>query len=438
MNEVVANLLRSLRLPIAIIGMGKSGQSAQRLLLEIGVPADQILTFDKKSPAQYGNELELMKSGQPKSLCVSPGVALSSPWILAARSEGVSITSELEIAFAFVTDECVIGITGSVGKSTTTALIHTGCQAEDPNAFIGGNFGIPLADYSLNILRDSKLKAKSLVLELSSYQLENFANLKTDISVLTSLNPNHLERYPSLESYYRTKLTLISKTKQLVVVNKNGGDNETWLPEIRNILSPKCALEVTEPGSFGSSLKASKLLGSHNQDNLAMAFAVGKFLNWKPECYTCALEFKGLSHRLENLGTHQGLVFINDSKATAIESVLQAVDSVQDRFGNQVIHLLLGGRDKNLPWEKMKVLGNFSNLKICFFGEVGPKAKAQSQLQGPVYRNLQNCLENLKSSLQKNQVVLLSPGGTSLDEFSGFEERGDFFKRWVLTEFQNG
>jgi UDP-N-acetylmuramoylalanine--D-glutamate ligase len=146
--------------------------------------------------------------------------------------------------------------------------------------------------------------------------------------------------------------------------------------------------------------------------------------------------FSGLAHRLENCGTFDGILFLNDSKATSIDSVLQALNSVISDSPIRPIHLLIGGKDKNLPWENLAVAAKNSHVRFYFFGQVGELARHKSGIQGPIFDKLGEALQSVKTQLKKDDIVLLSPGGTSWDEFKNFEERGRYFKNWILTEFQ--
>jgi len=428
----------NLKLPIAIIGLGLSGDSALRLLLAAGVDRSQILTFDQKSPADFQDAQKLMSLGKPRTLCVSPGVPLALPWIQEALHQGARLTSELEMAFSFLTGEKVVAITGALGKSTTTSILGAGVWGMDPNAFVGGNLGFPLADYAAGLISGNRNKALYILLELSSYQLENFRNLSCEAAVLTHLSPNHLERYRSLSHYFDTKLELFKFAKQVGILNRSGGEIENLSGHIQAINpSLEWILTDRQDAGFKSRLQQKpKLVGSHNLDNLALAFAVAEHFNWPQESFNAMLRFPGLSHRLENCGTVQDILFLNDSKATSINSVLQAVGSVSSENPDRLIHLLIGGRDKNLPWEDLRAANN-SNLRFYFFGEVGEKAKEKSQLDGALYPKLADCLSRLKAKLAPGDIVLLSPGGTSWDEFKNFEERGQFFKNWILSEFQS-
>ncbi len=427
-----------LPLPIAIIGLGLSGEAVLKLLLAAGIERSQILTFDQKSPADFQDTEKLLSIGKPKTLCVSPGVPLAQSWIQECLQQGLRLTSELEIAFAFLTSEKVVAITGALGKSTTTSILGTGVTAIDPNAFVGGNLGFPLAEYATGLISGNRNKALFVLLELSSYQLENFRNLKCEAAVLTHLSPNHLERYQNLQHYYETKMRLFQHATGLGVLNRSGGDIGALREQIQAFNSSiNWVLTDRSDLGFQTRLKQKpNLVGTHNLDNLSLAFAVAEFFRWPQESFNAMIKFPGLAHRLENCGTIQDVLFLNDSKATSISSVLQALNSVTGDHPDRRVHLLVGGKDKNLPWEDLRVAGRNPNVLFYFFGEIGPKAQEKSQLPGPVFSKLGACLSGLKKTLKSGDIVLLSPGGTSWDEFKNFEERGTYFKNWILSEFQ--
>jgi UDP-N-acetylmuramoylalanine--D-glutamate ligase len=366
-------------------------------------------------------------------------VPLQQPWIQQALQSGVRLTSELELAFAFLTNEHVICITGSVGKSTTTSLLGAGALALDPHSFVGGNLGTPLAEYSCGLIDGSQTRATWILLELSSYQLENFRNLRSEISLLTHLSPNHLERYRDLSHYYETKIQLFKNTTGTAILNRSGGQIALLLGQIQKSNSQIRWLwtDRNDPDFKGRIKEKPALVGTHNLDNLALAFAASKTLGWPTQAELAMLRFPGLPHRLENCGEQQGLLFLNDSKATSIDSVLQAVQSVRNEFPARRIVLLLGGRNKNLPWKDLSPLRSDPAMRFCFFGEVANEAQTSSKLPGSSYQKFSDCLRALKAQLKAGDIVLLSPGGTSLDEFKNFEERGLAFKNWMLSEFQN-
>ena len=212
----------ALKTPIAIVGLGLSGESAYKFLLASGYKKSDLILFDEKSPkAEVSDPDILFSKYHPQTLVVSPGVPLSKPWIQAAKSRGVKITSELNLAASIIKDEIIIGITGSVGKSTTTALIGDALSKIDKDTFVGGNLGTAFCDYALGIVEESRARAKWIVLELSSYQLENCEDIFLDFGVITYFTPNHLERYPSLNDYYNTKLKIIDFCKGPCILNQD-------------------------------------------------------------------------------------------------------------------------------------------------------------------------------------------------------------------------
>jgi UDP-N-acetylmuramoylalanine--D-glutamate ligase len=416
--------------PIVVVGLGTSGLAAYRLLLALGYKETQLTTYDDKDSAAVWNDpKKLIENISPKTLVVSPGVPLNKKWIQDFHHTGGFITSELSLAFDQLEGEKCIGITGSFGKSTTVSILGLAAKKQNANNFVGGNLGTPLAEYVL-ALKNGQARGEYLVLELSSYQLENFENLNCLASAITSLSPNHMERYPDLNSYYETKWSLVDKTSGSCVLNRSGHDLENFAKRFSssNIVyhdSFKQKLSNFNTSTF-------KLLGEHNEDNLLVAFALAKSLGWSNSILAEMFNFRGLTHRLEILPSIKNVHFINDSKSTTIESLLSAVAAVQDKYkSSKNIYVLVGGKDKNLLWQDLMRLSAFKELKFVFFGEVGTHAKAQSQLSGPVFPRLGDALLQLKNQTVADDVVLLSPGGTSLDEFKSFEERGEFFRNQI-------
>lgn len=411
-------------LPIAIIGLGLSGQSALDLLLGRGIPRERIITHDQKSPCDARTPEEVI-ARNPATLVVSPGVPLRTPWIQQLLKQGVRLSSELELAAQCLTSEKVVGITGAVGKSTVTSLLGAGLDAAGISNFTGGNLGFPFARYALERVKDQRPPAEYVVLELSSYQLENFASFKPGSTILTSLTPNHLERYDSLEEYYETKLSVAAKTPGPRFFNNSGLD----LTKYRDRFQDARDHWTDRHDLAAENFQKMKMVGLHNRDNLALVWSWGQAHAMPPEFYQGLLNFPGLAHRLENLGERDGILFLNDSKATTMASVLQAADSVAELVAHRKsAHLLLGGRDKNLPWEQLNALKG-RGFQFHFFGECGELARAKSALPGEVSPTLAAALDHILPSLKSGAMLLLSPGGTSLDEFKSFEDRGDFFRK---------
>lgn len=423
--------------PIAIIGMGITGHSVLDLLLALGFSENEIILFDQKTPASTSqnivSDVAQLKQLQPKTLIVSPGVPLSTPWILEFKKTGTKISSELSLAYHLLTSEKVIAVTGSLGKSTTISLLKHALEHSKIPHFVGGNLGQPLANYTLEVISKKRERAEWVCLEISSYQQENFSELQAEYSAITYFAPNHLERYSSLEDYYNTKWTLTQHTRRALVCNKNGGDLEFWVKNHPTSLETKWVdRNSTCIGKYG--LDRPALLGSHNLDNLAVAATLAELAGWPEDCIKSMSTFAGLPHRVENLGVQKGIRYVNDSKATTIESVLTAVySSLESIPSDRNLHLLLGGRDKNLPWEKLTELAQKSQIKFYFFGECRELAKTKSKLSGLSYLKLGEAVDASQKQARDGDAILLSPGGTSLDEFRNFEARGNYFKLKALA-----
>ncbi len=419
----ISTALKNLKTPIVIVGLGKSGFSALNFLIKSGFDKSEVLTFDEKSEADLKSWSDFEKI-QVGTLVVSPGVPLQSVSLQNLLKQGWQLTSEINLATTVLTDEVVIGITGSVGKSTVTSFLGAAAQIEDQNAFVGGNLGTAFCEYAISVL-DRKQKAKIIVLELSSYQLENCKSLKLDYSAITYLSANHLERYSTLDEYYLTKCHIGEMTKKSCVLNSASAD----LMKYRN----KISVHIVETKIAEQQIN---LIGKHNLENYFVAYAIASACGWSEAAIQAMRNFSGLQHRLEKIGVFKGVTYINDSKATAMDSVLVATHAALENLSTEnKLYLFLGGKDKNLPWEQLNILSVQKNIEFIFFGQCASVAKAKSNLSGPVFEKLFNAVDFVNQKVKPNDVVLLSPGGTSLDEFKNFEHRGSEFKNQVVKYY---
>lgn len=431
------NPIDFLKRPIAVVGLGLSGEAALRLLKLNRVKDDEIVTFDEKpaAAADFADPQKLLEQRKPKTLVVSPGVPLSKDWIQDAQDHGALVTSELALGLQFLTTEKILGVTGSVGKSTTVSLLEAGLRAFSPASFVGGNIGRPLADYVCDLLERKRQKAPWIVLELSSYQLENCGSLRCEHSAITYLVANHMDRYESLDAYYGRKWELVGRTEKSVVLNRHGGD----LPKFakgRKSEAEQLWTDQNDEELAQYELQDAKLLGAHNQDNIAVAAKLAREAGWPAEAIQGMKDFSGLPHRMENLGLRQKIRFVNDSKATTIESVKTAAFGLYEQMDRKTqLVLLLGGKDKDLPWGELAELKKIQKLRPVFFGAVGEKAHAMAGLGGEVFPKLKDAIAALHSIARAGDTVLLSPGGTSLDEFKNFEERGKFFAEQIRLAY---
>ncbi|MEO5667405.1 MAG: UDP-N-acetylmuramoyl-L-alanine--D-glutamate ligase [Bdellovibrionota bacterium] len=426
--------------PVALVGLGISNVSVRRLLEFIGTSASEIISFDDKGTDGAVSDPKLLLDRGVRTLVVSPGYPLSKQWIRDFQARGIAVTSEINFAARFLQDERVVAISGSLGKSTTTSLIGEGLRASGHPYFFGGNLGFPLADYVLACLKGERPRAETLALELSSFQLECCENLPMHVGVLTFFCSNHLERYDSLEQYYDTKRVVFDRAQVKVFTNAASPELHDYFARHALLGSPKLKeVKFTDALVTRAELDRKALVGEHNSENIAVAAAVMKELGlWNDAVKEALLNFGGLSHRMERIDIGTGKpIFINDSKATALESVLTAVHSVLSdanfkQDASRKLVCLFGGRDKKHPWEKFKELGaDALKLDVVFFGECGEEARSRSGLEGKSYKTLRLAMESLRSRIPANAWVLLSPGGTSLDEFKNFEDRGRSFAAWA-------
>jgi UDP-N-acetylmuramoylalanine--D-glutamate ligase len=419
----ILNLKQKIKVPVVVVGLGKSGLAAERFLITSGFLKTDVYTFDEKADSQL-KSWEQIQNLTPGTLVVSPGVPLQSANVQNLKKLGWEITSEINLACTVLTDEIVIGITGSVGKSTVTSILGAGAITEDQNAFIGGNLGTPFCEYAISLL-EKRPKARYVILELSSYQLENCSDLKLKFSAITYLSANHLERYVSLDQYYLTKCQIGQVTTGLCVLNSASAD----LMKYKNQIPGQSEVTTIQNQKIN-------LIGKHNLENYFVAATLAEKCGWNLKSFQAMQEFPGLAHRLETVGLFKGILFINDSKATAMDSVLVAVGAALEQTKNDSkLFLLLGGKDKNLPWEQLQVLAVHKNIQIVFFGQCGQIAHDKSQLQGNIFKQLSQALSYIFQQARSSDVVLLSPGGTSLDEFKNFEERGNVFKEIAAQHY---
>jgi len=386
-------------------------------------------------------------------VCLSGGIPLSLPIVREAQRRGIPLSNDTQIFLEAVPCR-TIGITGSAGKTTTTTLVGRMAQEAfnktEKKVWIGGNIGDPLLNY-VDEMKEDDLA----ILEISSFQLDQMS-ISPDIAVVLNVTPNHLDRHETMEAYTAAKARILKNQKADDIAIVGRDDEGAW--EMRN-LSPGTLftfgskpLVKGESGSYPLSdyfyfrddrmdvqLIASKsvqLRGSHNVQNVLAACTIAIVAGIPSQAMEAALkDFYGVEHRLELVRTWKGVSWYNDSIATAPERSMAAVRS----FDEPVV-LVLGGRDKNLPWNSLAELIRQRVDHVVLFGEAAQKIAATlgGHRQGERPYTISHCI-GLKDAVEaaakvaeKGDVVLLSPGGTSFDEFKDFAERGESFRKWVL------
>jgi len=448
---------------VLILGAARQGLALARFLVKHGAqvtmsdqrPAEKLsaaLAAMQDSPVNWalgGHPLNLLEKAD--LLCLSGGVSPKIPIVREAVSRGIPVSNDSQIFFEVV--PCpVIGITGSAGKTTTTSLVGRMAQAEiqpPRRVWVGGNIGTPLVDHL------DEIKSEDIVvLELSSFQLE-LTSSSPHIAAVLNITPNHLDRHTTLEEYIAAKARIIDFQEPVDIAVLNREDEAAWNLRGR-VHGQLISFGFRRPDSdFTGSYCLDNLLywhegresrplmprsdillrGEHNLSNVLAAASIARAAGFSFESIRAGVQdFKGVDHRLEVVRTWNGIQWINDSIATAPERTIAALRS----FDEPLI-LLLGGRDKNLPWQDLaeQIHGRVDHVVV--FGEAAEKIiKAiGSARSGEKPYSITRC-SGLKQAVkaaaeiaEPGDVVLLSPGGTSFDEFADFEERGEAFRRWV-------
>lgn len=449
---------------VLILGAARQGLALGRYLASHGAqvilndqrPADQMQTA-QQSLAEFPN-IRWVFGGHPIELldsidlvCVSGGVPLTLPIITEAIHRGIPLSNDSQIFMENV--PCpVIGITGSAGKTTTTTLVGQIAQiAIQPprKVWVGGNIGFPLITYL-----DEIQAQDCVVLELSSFQLE-LMSLSPQLAAILNITPNHLDRHGTFEAYQAAKARIIRFQKPADIAVLNREDIGAW--ELHKQITARLITfgfaqpPQGQPGTYldgemlswwdGKRSQAImprtliRLRGEHNVANVLAACAIAVAAGWPPEAMVEAVsKFTGVPHRLEWVRTRNGVAWYNDSIATAPERTAAAI-----RAFEEPLVLLLGGRDKNLPWDDLAQLICQRVDHVIVFGESAEKILQAIKIRQTGQRpyTIEHC-ETLKDAIHAadkvaapGNVVLLSPGCTSFDAFRDFEERGEAFRQWV-------
>lgn len=399
-----------------ILGAGKSGRAAAELLVKNGF---EITFYDDRKP--------VVLPKFPDLVVKSPGVPPYHPIVNAYRERNVDIVGELELAYRYSKGK-IVSITGTNGKSTTTALIYHVLKEAGCETFIGGNFGIPFSSFA------EKTTDKSVtVLELSSFQIEDLKNLHSSISVILNITPDHLNRYRSVDEYAEAKLKLLKHSKSLVLnfddptLKKLGGGNVHYFSrnkETDAFLRGKYI--VCE--DFSIDVNLLPLKGIHNVENYMAALLVLRALGVpQKEILNGFMTFRGLPHRTELVAEINGVKFVNDSKSTNVDSLKKALES----FNN--IILIAGGSDKGLDYSSLQKLISERVKGIVAIGETAEQfRKSFSNVVKVVFKDtLLQAVETAYTFASSGDTVLLSPGCASFDMFKNFEDRGNKFKEAV-------
>ena len=457
---------------IVIFGFGRQGKALARWLPSIGA---EVVVTDSRSAKELGIRrskypgVRFFLRGHPnevligaRAICVSGGVPLDLPILELARKRHIPFTNDAQL---FI-ERCpapVIGITGSAGKTTTTALVAKILGAAGYKVWLGGNIGNPLIEDLAKIRKDDLV-----IMELSSFQLE-LMSVSPQVAAVLNLTPNHLDRHGTLERYAAAKANIIrhQKPSDVAVLGWDDPGSRAMEQVVRGEVSAFSAFDMVPDGAFllgnrvfvaGSASYDSTphvvctrdeipLRGDHNVANVLAACAISGSVGLAvdrpgvmPETMRAAIrEFRAVEHRLETVRQISGVTYVNDSIATAPERLIAALRSY-----DEPLILLIGGADKDLPWEGALHLALTKARHIVVFGNDGDKQVPTKVMklvsvmrvrddQVSRAQTLQEAVQLASEIARDGDVVLLSPGGTSYDAYTDFAERGDHFRQLVTA-----
>lgn len=436
---------------VTVVGFGRSGTAAAKLALKMG--AREVVMQDKRDAVELGDEkvLELARDGirpelgghrvqtliESDVIVVSPGVPKLEA-VDAAIAKGVPVVSEVELASWFIRGEYV-GITGTNGKSTVTALTGEIVKASGVPTFVGGNLGVPLSEAVGTPAAD---EGGALIVELSSYQLEQTHSLRMRVAVLLNVTPDHLDRYGTLPAYAAAKQRIfLSQTKSdfavvpafdplmIAMAAVGPGVVQTYGGPNGDVRVDGDSIVDRWGARFPRSLL--KIRGAHNVENAMASILAAKLLGVQDGAVRDALSsFEGLPHRMQFVAEEEGISYFNDSKATNVAASVKALEGVED--GRRVV-LIAGGRDKGGSYGPMRPLLEKKGRALVLVGEATELMKAQLEDLVPVRQadDMFDAVRIARGCARKGDVVLLAPACSSLDMFENYEERGRVFSAAV-------
>jgi UDP-N-acetylmuramoylalanine--D-glutamate ligase len=435
---------------IAVVGLGKSGVAATLLLRRLGMGVYASDTGSGPTYEGWARTLrdagaavdlgghDLQRIARAAAVVVAPGVPPNAPALSAARQAGLEIYAEVDIGFLALRDTRCVAITGTNGKTTTTALIAHLLSAAGLRAETAGNIGRPLCDVAL-----SGNAPPWLALELSSFQLHDAPHLHPAAGVLTNLAPNHLDRYTSLAEYYGDKAQLFRNADASSLWVSNG-DDAAVQEMTRSVAGRHLRFSTTHRADgwydrAGSRLMlgnsevlpraALPLLGDHNVANALAAALVTVELGAPLHRVAAGLQtFRAIPHRVEPIREVNGVLWINDSKSTNITSTEVAVAALDRPFV-----LLLGGRHKGEPYTRLVQPLKDRCRAVIAYGEAGPLIVEDlgSKLKVVPAGSFEEVVQVAEKLARPGDAVLLSPACSSYDMFRNYEERGDRFRAAV-------
>jgi UDP-N-acetylmuramoylalanine--D-glutamate ligase len=435
---------------VAVVGLGKSGVAATRLLLDRGarvyasdVGRSDALEVEARALRAVGADVEvgrhdLNRIALAAAVVISPGVPPDAPPLVAARRAGIGVYAEVDLGFTELRRTSCVGITGTNGKTTTTALIAHLLGAIGRRTESAGNIGRPLSEVALT--RDPPAW---VALELSSFQLHDAPHVKPAVGVLTNLAPNHLDRYASLEEYYGDKARLFANADVGSVWVTNA-DDAAVQAMVRGVPGRHLRFSLLGRADGWYDRGAGRLmlgdrallprgelplLGDHNVANaLAAALVAARLGGPMADIASGLRSFRAIPHRVEPVREVNGVLWVNDSKSTNVTSTAVAVAALERPFV-----LLLGGRHKGEPYTRLVPVLKPGCRAVVAYGEAQPiiLGDLAPPLEVVPAETFDDVIATARRLARPGDAVLLSPACSSYDMFTSYEERGARFRAAV-------
>ena len=444
---------------IVILGLGLSGYYAALLAEKYGASvavsdsgSDKKIIERARKLKKKGIQVETLRhSVKFCSNCdfcvVSPGIVLNGGIVARLEKKGIKVISEIDFA-SLATDSKIIAITGTNGKSTTSELVLAILLKSGINADAGGNLGKP---FSQMVLENPKREV--FVVEISSFQLERCFDFNPYIAAILNIEPDHLDRYKNFKGYVSAKKNLFNIQRNGYRLFRGADEKKISLPVKKGgAVCIRVGEDLTKDSIFAKNgliqmrlrkkvklllnLSTSKLMGNHNTENLMFAAGISLLCGVSSSAITEAVKnFKGLHHRMELVGVIKDVTYINDSKATNVDALKNALTAV-----DKSIILIAGGIWKKDSFKKIRNLVK-KKVKMCFL--IGRHANViKAQLKGVCeiqkVIGLSSAVKGASGVAIPGDTVLLSPGCSSFDMFTNYKERGDVFKTEVFKRKRGG
>lgn len=425
---------------VLVVGLGKSGLAAIKLLVEKGAHphgTDSRALAEVPGAGPFLHQLGVGFSVQSPELferfpviVISPGVAADLPELQAARARGARVLGDVELAHPYLRGPR-IGITGSNGKTTTTALTGHLLKESNIDCQVGGNIGWPPAD-----MVGTSSDRRWNVLELSSFQLETIDEFAVDISVVLNITPDHLDRHGTMDAYAAAKRRIVeTQTRGHTVLNagdalvaafaKSTRASLCWF-SVNNDLRHGVIHIAGEPLMPASEIP---LRGLHNVENVLAAANAARLAGATGEQIRAAVRtFPGVEHRIEFVREARGVKYYNDSKATNVDATLKSIAAFSEK-----LWIILGGKDKGSDYRPLSEALRQQARGALLIGAAAEKIASQINGAVPLIScgTLESAVHTASQKASPGEVVLLAPACASFDQFRNYEERGKMFKTFV-------